>query len=107
MKHLEEEDIARIIEGNVDEDEREKYMKHISRCETCFEIYSETLKYAEEEKKEPREVVLPQPGAIVRRIFQSARDARNAMTRKYVRPVFAVLILIFVLIPFLIIQNPI
>ena len=52
MKHLEDEDIARMIEGKISKKERENFLKHLSQCETCLTLYSETLKFVEEDKKE-------------------------------------------------------
>ncbi len=52
MKHLEDEDISRLIDGNLKKREREEFLSHLSRCSECFEVYSETLKFLEEDKKE-------------------------------------------------------
>ena len=52
MTHLDDEDIARFVDGHVDKNEREKFLKHFSECDTCLKAYSETLKFVEEEEQE-------------------------------------------------------
>lgn len=49
MKHLEDEDIARLIEGNVGKEERERFLKHLSECDACLGVYTETLKIFQDE----------------------------------------------------------
>ncbi len=51
MKHLEDEDIARMIEGKINKKEREAFLRHFSECSACFNIYTETLKFVEGEKQ--------------------------------------------------------
>jgi hypothetical protein len=70
VKHLDEQEIAVLIEGRVGKEERARFLKHLAECETCFAVYSETLQYVEEEKKSKLSV-LPAIG-IRRRISQSA-----------------------------------
>lgn len=61
MRHLDDEDIAGLIDGTIDEKDREIFLKHLSRCNECFTVYSETLKFVEEEKaeKKPEKVTVP------------------------------------------------
>ncbi|MCP4213995.1 MAG: hypothetical protein GY765_05020 [bacterium] len=49
MNHLEDEDIAGMIEGKTDPKEREHFLRHLSECKKCRDIYVETLKFVEEE----------------------------------------------------------
>ena len=44
--HVEIENIARLADGTVDEDERERLFHHINRCQRCYEILNHTLKDA-------------------------------------------------------------
>jgi hypothetical protein len=52
MKHLQDEDIARMIEGNINKKERRDFLKHLSECDTCLSVYSETFEFIEKEKKD-------------------------------------------------------
>lgn len=47
--HLSNREMARLIDDRVNQDERDQYLKHISNCEDCFELYTETLKSLEKE----------------------------------------------------------
>ena len=42
--HVEIEDIARLADGNVASNERERLFRHINRCQRCYEILHHTLK---------------------------------------------------------------
>lgn len=44
--HVEIEDIARLADGTVDDDERERLLGHINLCQRCYEILHHTLKDA-------------------------------------------------------------
>jgi len=44
--HVEIEDIARLADGIVDNDERRRLLRHINRCQKCYEILDHTLKDA-------------------------------------------------------------
>jgi hypothetical protein len=43
-EHLAIEDIARLAEGRVAKAERDQLLKHLNRCQKCYEILQETLK---------------------------------------------------------------
>ena len=65
------EDIALLVEGNtsVNAAKREKMMKHLASCETCYEIFLLTADLQEEKveteiKKEKRKVFLYKPLAL-------------------------------------------
>jgi hypothetical protein len=51
MRHLEENDIARFADGNVNKAERETFLEHFAQCDLCLKAYTDTLKFAEERKK--------------------------------------------------------
>jgi hypothetical protein len=42
--HLAIENIARLAEGSVRKTERDKFIRHINRCPSCYEILQETIK---------------------------------------------------------------
>lgn len=52
--HLEDEDIARFVDGNVNKREREEFLQHFSECDACLKAYAETLKFVEEEEAEKK-----------------------------------------------------
>jgi len=44
VDHVEIEDIARLADGTIDKDERERLFRHINRCQRCYQILHHTLK---------------------------------------------------------------
>lgn len=52
MRHLDDEDIAGLIDGTINKKDRETFLKHLSGCKDCLTVYSETLKFIEDEKAE-------------------------------------------------------
>jgi hypothetical protein len=42
--HLAAEDMARLVEGNVDQREHRLFLDHLNRCRRCYEILQEILK---------------------------------------------------------------
>lgn len=102
MKHLEDEDIGRMIEGTISKKERENFLKHLSECNTCFEVYTDTLKFEEKERKRPAILKLP----IIEKIKISAhglwQDIRTGFKNKrpVLVPAFAVLIITLLIGPF-------
>lgn len=50
MVHLEDEDIARLIDGSVSRKERERFLKHLSECDSCLSVYNESLTFMEQEE---------------------------------------------------------
>lgn len=91
MTHLSEEDIARLIDGRVSEAERKRMLDHMADCESCLSIYSETVKFLEEEG-ELREVVeLDEKGA----------GNMISMSRRAWIPVAAAILLVIIAYPFL------
>ena len=41
--HIDIEDLARLIDGEVDTAERQRQMHHLNRCPKCYEIFQATL----------------------------------------------------------------
>ncbi len=62
MKHLEDEDIGRLIEGNIDEKEREMLLEHLSQCDTCLTIFTETSKFIESDTVRKNKIMKVLPG---------------------------------------------
>ncbi len=95
MRHLEDEDIARLIDGTISKKERESFLKHLSECETCLSVYSETLEFIEEdEKKIPFTEKIKIPA---QRFWQTIE---TIIPKKVLIPVAAVLIIILLMAPF-------
>jgi predicted transposase YbfD/YdcC len=65
MKHLDDEDIARFVDGHVDEDEREVFLEHFSECDRCLKAYTETIKFVDEEERRKYIVKFPIPGKML------------------------------------------
>lgn len=65
MPHLEAEDIARFVEGNIDNHERERFLKHFSQCHSCLKVYTETFKIVEKEKRRKSILKSIVPGKIL------------------------------------------
>ncbi len=100
MKHLEHEDMAGMIGGNVNKRARKKFLKHLSRCESCSKVFTETLKFFEEEEKNGEPVRLPAYGKKAGSRF---REFIGAMFKKpALVPALAAVIIILTIVPFLI-----
>ena len=106
MKHLEDEDIGKMIEGTVSKNERENFLKHLSECDSCLTVYTETYKFVEEERK-PK---------INERIIKLIEKLANHPFWQYIRtqfktrrprlvPTFAVLIIILLIVPFVLKEH--
>lgn len=61
MRHLDDEDIAGLIDGTIGKKERESFLTHLSQCDDCLTVYSETLKFVEDEKAGEKAVSVPVP----------------------------------------------
>lgn len=101
MKHLEDEDIAGLIDGTVTKKERETFLKHLSECETCLSVYSETLKFIEEEEKEKEMEKFPFIEKIKTLIQRFWQATGTFIPKKVLVPVAAVLIFLLIITPFL------
>jgi hypothetical protein len=95
MRHLEDEDIARLIDGTIGKKEREDFLKHLSECETCLSVYSEALKFIEEEKKKT---------PFIEKIKIPSQRFRQAVEtiipKRILIPAAAALIIILLMAPF-------
>jgi len=101
MEHLKEEDMARMIQGNIRNRERKKYLQHLSQCDSCSKVFSETLKFFQEEEK--KEDILKIPGftQIAGSRFRQIIDV--IFKRPLLVPALAAVIIILTIVPFLII----
>jgi len=79
MRHLDDEDIAGLIDGTVNKKERETFLKHLSECKDCLTVYSETLKFIEDEKAEKVPF-----GETLKMTFRRLWDSMNALVPKVV-----------------------
>jgi hypothetical protein len=80
MKHIEIEDIGRLIDGNVSKQEKKQFLTHMSQCKTCLTLYNETLKFMGEDQKSKAPLKLPAFGEITSRIkhvFESIFTVRK------------------------------
>lgn len=105
MGHLKHEDMARMIGGNINKRARKKFLKHLSRCQSCSKVFTETLKFFEEEEGEQEEVfTLPVLQKKFPRFLYSVGDF---FANKKLRPAFAAVVLILVLLtlPFILTRH--
>jgi len=102
MEHLEDEDIARMIDGTIGKRERERFLEHLSGCDLCLSVYNESLKFVEQEGKEKFVLKMPNLGGIVDRFWQ---PVKSIFAVRRLIPVYAVLLIVVVLLPFLLKEN--
>ncbi len=104
MRHLEDEDIAGIIDKTISKKERETFLKHLSQCEMCRSIYSETLKFIEGEEKEKVTVKVTVPFGEKIKITASrfGRAIETLIPKKVLVPAAAALIFILIITPILV-----
>jgi hypothetical protein len=101
MTHLNGEDIERFVDGLIDEDERERFLTHFSRCDDCFEAYADILNLVEKEKKET-----PGTGFDIRKKIAAFNYSLSLVLAPLLRPkVYApalavLIILLLILAPF-------
>ncbi len=104
MTHLEDEDIARLIDGKLGKEEQEQFLKHLSQCDDCLTIYTETLKFVEQEKRRAawwRRLPLPD----FKKIAASLRLPKLVPEKRY-RWAFAALVILLLVLPFLLTKIP-
>jgi hypothetical protein len=99
MKHLDDEDIARFVDGHVDEDEREVFLEHFSKCEKCLKAYTETIKFVEEEERRKYIVKFPIPGKMLNYNYKLL-FAFLTQKKVYITA-FAILIIFIVTFPYI------
>lgn len=102
MEHLEDEDIAGMIDGTIGKKERERFLEHLSGCDLCLSVYNESLKFVEQEGKEKFVLKMPNLGGIVDRFWQ---PVKSIFAARRLIPVYAVLLIVVVLLPFLLKEN--
>jgi hypothetical protein len=100
MKHLDDEDIARLVDGNIHEHERKRFLQHFAECEPCLKAYTDTLKFAMEEKKEASPLRFPIPEKIF--AFPFRQSFAFVFQKKVFVPALAVLVVILVMLPFIV-----
>jgi hypothetical protein len=100
MKHIEGEDIGRLIDGNVSKQERKVFLKHLSECKTCLVLYSEMLKLTRGEEKSKTLLKFPVTWKIaVSGLWQSMG---TIFTVKRYRLAFVAMLIILVMVPFIV-----
>jgi hypothetical protein len=98
MRHLEDEDIARMIEGTVSKTERETFLRHLSECSACFNVYTETLKFVEGEKQKKVPWIEKIKPALQRfRLTVGTIFTNKRLIPAFVSSIIIVLIAIFVM----------
>jgi hypothetical protein len=100
MKHLDDEDIARLVDGNIHEHERETFLQHFAECESCLKAYTDTLKFAMEEKKRESSLRFPIPEKIF--AFPLRKSFAFLFQKKVFVPALAILVVILVTLPFMV-----
>jgi hypothetical protein len=96
MRHIEEKDIARFADGNISKAEREAFLDHFSQCESCLKAYTDTLKFAEERKKNRWFLFFPITVNIS--VYPYLQYVGLFFKRKLVVPALAFLILLLVIL---------
>lgn len=54
-------EMAAYIDGALGKEEANRVMEHLASCESCFEVYSETLRFQLDEQKPPQGKIVPFP----------------------------------------------
>jgi len=96
-RHLEDEDIARFVDGHVAKNEREEFLKHFSECDACLKAYAETLKFVEEEEAGKKEKYIPRFPKVLNIRFRSIFGVFS--WKPAAAAVLVVLMVIFLLLP--------
>lgn len=103
MTHLKEEDMARMISGNVGKKERRKFLEHLSRCEFCNQVFTETLRFFQEEERSEEVLKLPAYAAKEESRFRQVIDA--LFKRPILVPALAAVIIILLIVTFLLTSS--
>jgi tetratricopeptide (TPR) repeat protein len=99
MAHLEIEEIARFAEGNVNESEHERFLKHIAQCEKCRKAYSATLKFVEKERAKKKALKLPGfPKIEIPRFLESFG---TLLTKNRLAAAIAAVVVIVIMVSFI------
>lgn len=105
MEHLKEEDMARMISGDTSKRERKKILKHLSRCESCNKVFTETLRFFDEEERAQETIsISPSLQKTAPHFLQWVGDL---FANKRLRPTFAAaaIILVLLTLPFILIKD--
>lgn len=94
MTHLTDENIAQLIDGAVTQQEREQFKNHLSQCDTCLTVYTETAKFMEAEGAQGA-----QPDA------QRPFTMQVLTNRRFALPAAAVLVIAVLLVSFFLDQS--
>jgi hypothetical protein len=97
MAHLDAEDIARFVEGNIDKDERERFLKHFSQCRSCLKAYTQTFKIVEEERRRKPILKFSVLGKISNMDYGVVFSA--LFQKKVVVPALVMLIVVLLILP--------
>ena len=101
MRHLDDEQIAGLIDGTITKKERETFLKHLSGCEECLTVYSETLKFMEEEKGEKVPF-----GETLKMTFRRFWDSMNTLVPEAVWIRTAAAVVIALVLGIFLLVNP-
>lgn len=102
MKHLDDEDIAMMIDGRISKGERECFWEHLFQCDACLMVYNESLNFVDQEDKKKFFLKKPNPGKITERFWKTAK---TTLASKELIPMYAVLFIAIILLPFLLIKE--
>jgi hypothetical protein len=100
MTHLKEEDMARMISRNVGKKERKKFLEHLSRCESCNKVFTETLRFFDEEERS--EDILRLPGYSIKEDSRFRQVIDAVFKKPVLVPALAAAIIILLMVPFFI-----
>jgi len=99
MTHLKEEDMARMISGNVGKKEGKKFLEHLSRCASCNKVFTETLRFFDEEEK--AEEILRLPGYSIKEDSRFRQVIDVMFKHPILAPALTAVIIILLIVPFL------
>ena len=80
MKHIEIEDIGRLIDGNASKKEQKQFLEHMSQCKTCLTLYNETLKFMGEDQESKAPLKLPafeEITSLIKHVFETIFTVRK------------------------------
>ncbi len=104
MTHLKYEEIARLVEGQVQGEERQRFLHHISHCRDCSAIYSETAGFMEEDARIKSPFTLPMITKPDFRIFKRAAAEIFSIGKRRLAMAAVAVILLIAVLPFVLTQ---
>jgi hypothetical protein len=102
MIHLEDEDIARLIDGKISKNERKQFLEHLSGCDECLMIYNESLTFVQQDQKRKFFLKMPDLEKIILRFRQLSKPI---FSDKRLILAYAVLLIGIILMPFLLLRE--